>query len=270
MVMLIKRNYVEEAVERGMVANEKRPYMGCSGLGNKCNRKIWLDFRWVYDSLFEKRVLRIFERGDLEEPRVIRDLTNAGMVVSDTQLEFVDETGHIRGHCDGIVNNVPGAEHTTHLLEIKTMNSKRFELYKKQGLEKSNWGYWVQLHMYMGFAKLKRALFVTCNKDTEQRAYDRYHFDESIFNQHLRIGHRLLMEERPPEKIGNQMYFDCKYCPAYEYCHKDMPTNRNCRTCQFAELEMEGKWKCNFYNMEIDIHRQRVGCPDYSKMEVLK
>lgn len=268
--MLIKRNFVEEAVERGMVPNEKRPYMGCSGLGNKCKRKIWLDFRWVYDALFEKRVLRIFERGDLEEPRVIRDLTEAGMTVTDSQTGFVDETGHIRGHCDGFVSNVPGAEETVHLLEIKTMNSKRYDLYKKQGLEKSNWAYWVQLQMYMGFAKLKRALFVVCNKDTEQRAYDRYHFDIHVFKESLGIGHSLLLTQEPPEKIGNHMYFDCKYCPAYEYCHRDMPTNKNCRTCEYSELEMGGKWHCGKDNIEIDIDKQKIGCQDYRKMECLK
>lgn len=270
MVMLIKRNQIEDKIEGGLILQDKRYYMGCSSLGAKCSRKIWLNFRWVYDAYISKRTQRIFQRGDIEEPRVIADLETAGVVVHSQQAEFFDETGHIAGHIDGMANNVPGAEQTDHLLEIKTMNSKRFANYKKIGLVKSDFSYWVQIQLYMGFAKLKRTLFITTNKDTEERAYDRYKFDEDVFRTSLSRGHDILMMDNPPEKIGNKMYYDCKMCSAYTYCHGDAPTNENCRTCHYSELEMCSKWKCNFHNMEIDKDRQLGGCPDYFKKEGLK
>ena len=270
MVMLPKRNLIEDAIENGLILQEKRSYMGCSSLGGKCHRKIWLNFRWVYDAYIGKRTARIFERGELEEPRVIKDLRSVGIKIHSQQASFSDETGHIKGHIDGMASNVIGAEQTYHLLEVKTMNGKRFSKYKKLGLEKSDFTYWVQIHLYMGFAKLKRTLFIVTNKDTEERAYDRYRFDETVFKESVSKGHGILMTEYPPEKIGNKMYYDCKMCSAYNYCHGDVATNRNCRTCQFSELEMEGKWKCNFHNMGIDENRQNVGCPNYFKIEGLK
>ena len=46
-------------------------HLGASILGRDCPREIWYSFRWVHREKHEPRMLRLFIRGHLEEPRFI-------------------------------------------------------------------------------------------------------------------------------------------------------------------------------------------------------
>ena len=43
-----------------------RPHMGCSLIGDPCERKLWLSFRWAVVERFDGRILRLFRRGQHE------------------------------------------------------------------------------------------------------------------------------------------------------------------------------------------------------------
>jgi hypothetical protein len=272
MALIPKINPIESAMESGEVLQIPRPYLGFSGLGNKCKKKIWMDFRWMYRNSVSKRIARIWERGDLEEARVIRDLEAAGMIVTDTQKTLVDNTGHSRGHIDGIVHNVPGAEKTPHLLEIKTMKDSRFKTYKSGKIEVTDPTYWIQMQMYMGFAGLTRCLFIVTNKDTEERSYNRYKFEKSVCEEHTGIAFDILSSEQYPAPPSgwNKFHYNCKMCSAYRYCYLDAPTEINCRTCQHADMIINGKWECSLHDEILSVDMQRIGCKSYTKMEGLK
>jgi len=267
MALIPKQDVLTEKMECGVVYQKHRPYMGMSGLGGDCQRKIWYDFHWTYNRFISKRLARIFERGNLEEIRICNDLAKVGAIVTDDQLEMIDDTGHIKGHIDGKVIGVPGAEKTEHLLEIKTMNSKRFKDYIKKGLKETNPVYWVQAHLYMGELGLKRCLFVVTNKDNEERKYERIHFDPAVHSQYMAIGFSILVAEYPPERIGERTWFACKFCDAKDICHNKAEIKKTCRSCEFCDLEVKGKWACQKTGSLSEME-QLNACSKYELSEV--
>ena len=268
-----RQDILVEALENGQVELEYRGYIGMSSLLGNCTRKMWYDFHWAYPRFVTRRTNRIFDRGHLEEARVVADLREAGMIVTgclENQAEFVDSTGHIKGHSDGRVDNVPSAPKTPHLLEVKTMKDSQYKSYLKKGLAVSHPYYWSQIHTYMGEAKLTRCLFVVTNKDTEERSYIRYDYEPEIHKEALNVGFQVLTAEIPPKKIGEATWFACKMCNAREICHKGADIKVTCRSCKFVDIEMEGKWSCNKHNRELSTIEQMDACSDYSLSEVFE
>lgn len=274
MAILPKINQIQLAIESGKVIQENRPYIGYSGIGHKCKRYIWLNFRWAFVRSVDKRIARIFERGDWEEERIIRDLRSVGVTVTDQQLEMIDNTGHVCGHIDGIVSNVAGYDTDDRmLLELKTMNDKRFSTYLKEGIKSSDPEYYVQMNMYMGKLGLQKCLFIVTNKNNEQRDYQVYDYDPNCFDEHENIAIDILTSEFPPDRIGHRTYYACKMCSAYEYCQKrEIDTAVNCRTCKHSDILMDGKWSCGITGLLLSTQEQRFGvnCIKYEKSEVFE
>lgn len=271
MALLPKRDLLQEAFESGDVLQEHRAYIGMSSLNGKCARKTWYNFHWSCDRYVSKRIQRIFDRGDLEEARVIKDLEAAGVIcyeVLDDQSELVDDTGHIKGHPDGKAKNVPTAEKTIHLLEVKTMKDSLYKGYIKKGLEKSYPTYWGQVHTYMGEERLTRCLLVVTNKDTEERHYERIEYDKSVHEDCMSRGFDVLTSEFPPKKIGEATWYECKMCDCRGICHKGEPIKKTCRSCKHVNIEMEGKWSCGLYDEWLTYKQQMEACVDYELSEV--
>ena len=66
-----------------------RDHLGASLIGKSCARALWYDFRWATPARHTGRILRLFETGQLEEARLVRDLRATGATV----LEVDPETG---------------------------------------------------------------------------------------------------------------------------------------------------------------------------------
>ncbi|HLT19976.1 MAG TPA: hypothetical protein VKZ96_11010, partial [Thermomicrobiales bacterium] len=66
-----------------------RDHLGASLIGKSCTRALWYDFRWATPARHSGRILRLFETGQLEEARLVRDLRATGATV----LEVDPETG---------------------------------------------------------------------------------------------------------------------------------------------------------------------------------
>ena len=56
-----------------------RPHLGASLIGHECDRYLWLTFRWAKLAEFEGRLLRLFDRGNREEPRIHEELRGIGV-----------------------------------------------------------------------------------------------------------------------------------------------------------------------------------------------
>ena len=144
-----------------------RPHMGASTLGEKCDRKLWLAFRWAVREQFPGRILRVFRRGNREEETVVEDLRAIGMKVRATGGEQtrVKFGSHVSGSIDGIITSgVPDAPKKAHVLEIKTHSKKSWEAVEKDGVEKSQPKHWVQMQVYMHGTGIDRALYVAVCK----------------------------------------------------------------------------------------------------------
>lgn len=67
---------VENAAESGF-----RKHLGGSLIGRPCDRELWYSFRWATAKKHSGRILRLFDRGHLEEFRFIEYLESVGFEV---------------------------------------------------------------------------------------------------------------------------------------------------------------------------------------------
>lgn len=267
---MLKKTDNRIQIEKDMEDNDNlvlpRPYLGMSTAGHECARYMWYSFRWCFLQIVSKQHQRIFDRGHLEEPRVLKDLKEAGYDVSDTQLTLEGFAGHNKGHCDGVIllNN------KKHVLEIKTMKQEKFKTLKKDKLKSANPGYWGQAQMYMHALGIEHTLFIVTNKNTEERYYEVVDYDETqaqFFNDRIVD---VISTEVPPTKIGNADWFQCKWCDAMDVCHYGMPHLETCRTCQNIILKDEGKWGCSLKDIDsLTVSQQEQGCEEYVCFESL-
>ena len=107
-----------------------RDHLGASIIGKSCARALWYDFRWVTPSRHSGRLLRLFETGQLEEDRMVRNLRATGATVlevdPDTGRQFRVEAhgGHFGGSLDGVALGLLEAPKTWHVLEFKTHSAR--------------------------------------------------------------------------------------------------------------------------------------------------
>jgi hypothetical protein len=282
------RLLIEQAIEDQVVPGEMRGYLGLSQIGDPCSRKLWYDFRFCSKKEFSARVARLFQRGHREEPIITADLRKAGVKVHSDQAEVIAGYGHIKGHIDGIGENIPDAPKTPHLLEFKTMkegvegNTKRqptyFHKLKAKGVEIANPVYWSQCQCYMRLMKLTRTLFIAINKNTDERYYERIRLNILIANELLKRGEEIILSEFPlprlPATNGKTHNWKCNFCDQKEVCLEGAEPLRNCRTCRYCDIENEGKWSCSEKGDSrnphwLSLEDQISGCLDWRKMKGL-
>ena len=266
------RNYsIAELIDKYYEGNAEppRPHMGCSQLGHPCDRWLWLSFRWAVQPDFSGRVLRMFRRGQQEEQNIVRDLRAIGMDVRCTgnrQLG-VDFGAHVSGSADAIIESgVPEAHKRRHVAEFKTHNKKSFESIEKDGVEKSNPMHYVQMQLYMHGLKIDCALYVAVCKDDDRIYTERIQYDQSVAEKYVERGRRLALEARMPPPISTDpSWYQCKLCPAHEFCHKTQLTQHvNCRTCAHSTPKEDSTWRCERHDADgIPVEFQRSGCDSH-------
>jgi len=266
-----KELLVQAAIEDREIKSDLRAYLGMSILGKDCPRELWYSFRICAQEIIKPRQKRLFARGHNEEPIIIADMMAADLHVHSDQLECVDETGHIKGHIDGIAENVPDAPKTPHLLEMKTANDKNFKELVKQGLEKKFPVYYAQMILYMHKLKLKRGLFVATNKNDDSRYYERVYPNNQKAKELLVRGVDIISSEVPPAKIGSATHYKCKWCKYYDICHFNGAVLKTCRSCSYCDLCNDGVWSCSRYsNLQLAFEQQLLACDNYDLMESLR
>ncbi len=265
------RTKVEKMMEDGKIKGDIRTYLGVSSIGDPCTRKLWYSFRWVSaPEQITKRQNRLFGRGHKEEPIIVADLEACGMEHYDDQDECIACHGHVKGHCDGKLRNVPDAPKTPHLAEFKTANDKNFAKAKKDKVKLGFPVYYAQMVVYMYLFGLKRALFIMVNKNTDERYYERIKADNKYAKELLLRAEDIIMSEIPPEKRFKSTYFSCKWCLHYNVCHFGLKPQVNCRTCNFCDIHNEGKWACSLKEEWLDKEDQLAGCSSHRLLEGLK
>lgn len=262
----------EKMIEDEIFPQEQRAYLGLSGIGKKCSRTLWYDFRMCSKGQISARIYRLFQRGHREESIIKADLRKIGIQClheDDPQIEVVTGHGHIKGHLDDILTNVPDAPKTTHLGEYKTHNNKSFLDLKKKGVRLSKPVHAAQMDCYMYLKKLTRALYVAVNKDNDERYYERLSIDIDSAKSLIQKGIEIIKSETPLARIGGPNWYECKWCNHYQICHFDEPILKNCRTCKHSDIHDEGKWKCSGYKIELTFDQQKIGCERYKILEGL-
>jgi hypothetical protein len=243
-----------------------RAHLGCSLLGHPCDRWLWLSFRWAVVEQFSGRMLRLFRRGQNEEALVVRDLRAIGIDVQGTQAR-VNFGAHVSGSLDGICESgVPEAPRSRHVLEIKTHSKKSFDALAKDGVQKSKPQHWLQMQTYMHGKGIMRALYVAVCKDDDRLHIERIHYDKEAAQKAIERGKRITLAERIPPPISTDpTWFECRFCPAHAFCHKQEPTRHaNCRTCAHSTPKADSTWRCERHEADgIPKEFQVQGCDDH-------
>lgn len=281
MVMIPIVETTLSAVEALEFGGKPRTYLGMSGIGEECSRKLWYNFHWASIKTHTAKTERTFNAGHLFEAPLIKQLKLIGCEVfrvdadgneielfgnpEEEQEEFSDVTGHSLGHCDGRIRGLIEAPKTVHTLEIKTMAQKYFTPLVKKGVEESNPSYYAQMQRYMLAQGLKRAFFAAINKNTSELHFERINLDKDFAERLQEKGTHIILSEEPNEKEFTKDFFKCTWCDHKEVCHEFEEPEKNCRTCEYSDLEMEGKWSCSKKGKQIPEGLQRKGCNQYVK-----
>lgn len=263
---------VEKQIEDGYTKQGFRPYLGISGIGDPCARALWYGFRLCARKEIKPRLARLFQRGHYEEPIIQKDLRKIGIVChvdQNNQPEVVCGNGHIKGHMDDILTNIPDAPKTPHLGEYKTHNDKSFKALKKSGMRSSKPMHYAQMICYMHLMKLKRGLYIGVNKNDDARYYERVSENPEKAQEYLDRGMDIISTEIPPAKIGNSTWFECKWCDYYQICHFGEVPLKNCRTCKHADIHDEGIWRCSGLKIQLAFEQQQIGCHRHKFLEGL-
>lgn len=272
MALLPPRDVIQEKIESiKHWDNRPRSYLGYSGMASPCQRYLKYSLHWCFKTHHDARVERIFRRGDYEEIAVQRDFEAIGIEIFDDQLEVSGGHGYAKGHIDGKVQGVPGYELEILLLEVKTMNDKRFKEYIKKGLQEVHPVYYGQIQSYMGKLGLANTLYVVTNKNDESRNYQVLPFDESKYQELEDVANTVPLMDALPDKIGGKTWFTCKYCNARQTCHYDAKIRRTCRSCAHVTLEGDGNWGCTVKETDdLQYDDQLNGCKQYELDEIFE
>ena len=266
---IIKEIY--EQYEKKEALEEARGYIGASVIGKECKRALWYAFRWVDREPFDGRMLRLFQTGHLEEPRLVADLRSIGATVWDCdpatgkQFSAQDHGGHMRGHCDGVARNIRGTDRSPHLLEFKTHSAKSFAELVKKGLADAKPMHYWQMQWYMGQMKLAKGLYMAKNKDTDDLYAARVEFDADLYQKISDKAASVIFADFAPERLHTDAkFYICKMCSFNDVCHGTKPPKFSCRTCVHAMPEKDGdaRWSCPKLG-DLGIERQRAGCDEH-------
>lgn len=266
-----------------------RTHMGASLLGGECGRAIWYNFRWATRSAFPGRVLRLFNRGHIEEARFIAMLLMIGCEVyqqdeNGDQYRISFAEGHAGGSGDGVALHVPDLPSgTAALCEFKTHGEKSFiELAGKldewrkflegkgpftgKGVRDAKFEHYVQMQLYMRKMGLSAALYVAVNKNTDDLYAEIITLDPEFADQFLDRGEKLVWMDKPPSKLNESPgFWKCRFCDHKPVCHLKGAPDQNCRTCKWSK-PVEGKrWHCSNPVCEGDLSKetQLAGCSHY-------
>lgn len=257
--------YAAYAARQG---DDRRDHLGASVIGGECERELWLGFRWATRKNFDGRLLRLFDTGHLEEPRLVSDLRAIGCTVMDVDPDTGrqwtvrdDENGHFGGSADGVALGVPEAPKTWHLVEFKTSNEKKFKTLETKGVRETQPKHFAQMQVYMHLLGLTRALYLAKNKNTDELYCERVKHDAAFAIQTIEKARRIVFSPTPPPRPFKPDFYLCKFCDHRGTCHEGALPERNCRTCIHSEPAEDGTWICAMAALVIPPEEQRKHHP---------
>lgn len=248
-----------------------RSHFGISMSGRECARELWYKWRWVEWCPVGGRMLRLFNRGHLEEARFVAMLRMCGFTVyqADDQMKQYRVSlygGHYGSAIDGVVLGIPEMPDVPVLAEMKTHNEKSFKKLLESGVQESKPEHFAQMQQYCGHFNLSHALYCAVNKNTDELYFEIIEYQPEVDAFFKERSHRIIFSpEIPPRLSENAGFWKCKYCDHNQVCHYSKGVEKNCRTCQNAQPQPDGTWYCREKCVKLDKAAQLAGCADWAK-----
>jgi len=216
------------AFERAAAATAElpRPYLGVSGVGDQCLRRIQYDW-WIKPEL-PARTREIFDRGHYFEERARRHFVAAGFKRAPKEAcTFSAVGGALRGHADDIFIHGPdlsGAYVVYPLIwEHKALKATSWREIEREGLEKKHSKYLVQVALYQAYLEITNpALFTVTNADTCEWLHFFVPFDaeraQLWSDRAVNIIEATRAGELLPRGFNDPDTWPCKQCQHRERC----------------------------------------------------
>lgn len=251
-----------------------RSHMGASGIGKECDRAIWYSFRWHTKSKFDGRMVRLFNRGHLEEGRIIALLMMIGIEVwqhdaQGNQFSISGSHGHFGGSGDGVSRGIPDLPPgTVAILEFKTHSEKSFAKLKKEGVYEAKLEHYIQMTMYMSKMSIPAALYVAVNKNTDELYMEIVTLNASTAQLFEERADKIIWMKTPPTRVNSSPgSFKCMYCDHKPVCHLGAQPEKNCRSCVHSYPAAEKQWGCSLKNIGLTKEMQLAGCQDWKQIQ---
>jgi len=236
-----------------------RNHLGASTLGDPCWRKLWYQFRWVKNEVFDGRMMRLFNVGHSAEPRFVTYLRGIGFTVREfdedgKQFRISGAWGHYGGSLDGecipparyeIVGNILLS------LSFKTNNTGAgYEKVSKETLQKSKPLHWAQECQYGYKRGIRYCIYMIENKNDSDITFKVIELDWNYGAQLEKKAEQIIFSKEPPPRISeNPASYDCKYCHLAKICHDGATPEKNCRSCRNASPTEDASWTCSLHGV---------------------
>lgn len=251
-----------------------RSHLGASVVGDKCPRKVWYGYRAVKIPKFEGRMVRLFNRGHLEEGRFMALIEMIGIKIrlldkDGHQVRFSAFEGHYGGSSDGFGTGFPDIKQDEEaLIECKTHNEKSFLKLKKDGVIESKPEHYTQMCIYMHHFNLQCGFYFATNKNNDELYVEIVPANPDHAKFYNERAGDIIAARVPPLRISKSpSFFECSWCDFKALCHKqknvDYGIHRGCRTCEHSQPAAEGLWLCNKYNYVLTKENQIAGCTSH-------
>lgn len=232
--------WLERCTDWKESSNKERTHLGASVIGKECTRAVALSYRKASpDAAVNGRMVRLFNRGHMEEARLAACLQVAGFqlkLISKGGGQISYKTGDLQGSVDGVIRLQDG---DLAVLEFKTMNRKAWDKLEKDGRIKPE--HLAQMQCGMHGLGLKKALYLASCKDTDAIQVYLVAYDgepTELLNLATDITHGLI----PPKLVDTD--FRCKFCDHKAFCHEGVGPIASCRTCVHASFNGNGVTTC--------------------------
>lgn len=183
------------------------------------------------------------------------------------QWGMKDFNGHMTGYFDGKGRHPELTQNQWGIVEYKTYNTKRFSvLQNKGGVKPNDYGYYVQVCLYMKYHDLPFTLFFAENKNDDDIYFEVFPRDDAVADDKLKTAHTIITSPvRPARYAENGAHHVCKVCDYVGVCHHGQPVAINCRSCTHCEATDNGKFKCNKWGAVIPGEKEMLAaCPSHN------
>lgn len=250
------RKTIEERIDdayEALAVDKPRRYIGASIVGNDCNALLALSLRGFPDNPVPPRIKRIFQDGHAIELVIIRDLRMAGLTIEEVdtktgkQFEFHACGGHVLGHCDGIISDKGIGRHT--ILEAKSMNNNKFELFSEVGVKHSHPMYYAQVQLMMGLSGFQRSLIVAYNKNNSMYKAEEVEF-KPFYYSYLLTKIDIAMNGEAVRVSKDRADWRCKTCFKHDSCWELNKVEPSCETCMYSKPVENREWMCTYKGID--------------------
>ncbi len=234
-------------------------------IGVECDRAIWLAFRRAsMPEAIDWQKRRIFERGNIEEERLLEMLRLVGCEVWGEQDRVRAAGGHLRGKIDGRAIGILEAPKTEHIVECKSAKHEIFVKVKKHGVKVGKPEHYATMQFYMHGLGIDRAFYMMSNKNDEDVHLERVEYDvEFAIRAVARIERIINMPEPPIRLCKKRDDFRGQFCRQAAVCWGEEMPRAHCRTCIHSTPLMTGNaaWDCARWQQPLSLIEQAEGCP---------